>query len=231
MNPPPSHCGYRRGFSLVEGMVAVVVITALLLIALPVSARLISQAKLTGCIHHLRQLSVAMAASAADRQGYWSYYRDPVDDSTYSGARNALGNKALSIGRDAAAYVKSYDVFFCPADKGFKRAYGGRDFAKQDAYSSYVCRGRKTTGSSATMLSRQIGHVAGHAVISCYFLGIPGNATHKISHHGDRWPVLFGDGHVAVIPMPEWITPESYPKLNDAPTAQIRVWRYFDGNR
>lgn len=43
--------------------------------------------------------------------------------------------------------------------------------------------------------------------------------------------MLFGDEHIVIIPMPHWITPDNYPKLNDAPTPQIKLWRYFDSHR
>lgn len=218
----------HRGFSLIEAMLAVIIITVLFLLAMPIAERLRRAGQMTNCINNLRQLGAANAASAVDRDGNWGYYRDPTDISTYSGARNAQGSKSLSMLRDAAPYVQSYKFYFCPADTKFKKSYGHRDFAKEDAYASYVIRGRNTMGSTPTALSAKLGMVAGNAIVSCYFLAIPGNAQHTISHHYDRWPVLFGDGHIVVIPMPEGITPTNYPKIYDATGQQGKIWRYFD---
>lgn len=219
-----------RGFSMVELMLAIILVTVLMLLALPIGEKLRRSGHMAGCINNLRQLGAANAASAIDRDGNWGYYRHPSDISTYSGARNAVDGKSISMLRDVAPYVQSYDVFFCPADTKFKQSYGKRDFAKEDAYASYVIRGRNTMGNTANALSPKLGMVAGNAIVSCYFLAIPGNANHTISHHDDRWPVLFGDGHIVVIPMPEGITPTDYPKIYDATGQQGRIWRYFDEN-
>ncbi len=225
----------RHGFTLVEIIVTISLVAILALMISTGAQRAGAASKRAGCITNLRQIGALIGVYAADHQGNWPFYvqptNPPLDNSTYSDSRNKVGSQIMSAVGAIAPYINDNKIFFCPADKGFYASYGQRDFKINDAYSSYVTRGRNTIGSTANPLGRKLGAVAGYAIVSCYFLGIPNNPNHPICHHKDRWPVLFGDGHVIVSDKPDWLDLQNIPKVNDNPGNQIRFWRYFDTRR
>ena len=81
----------KRGFSLVELLVVLAVISVLAALLLPAVAGSIERTRLVACMNQMRQSGVGMAiyaSSYADRICRPTHYRNPpnVDDGGYSGS-------------------------------------------------------------------------------------------------------------------------------------------------
>jgi len=232
--PPPGKAG---GFTLLELMIVILLVGLLFTLVFSGVQTANASAKRAGCVSNLSKIGTLMGVYAADHNGQWPCYvqiganDSRITLSTYSDSRNRYRGFVISAVGAIAPYAKDNGVFFCPADKVFTNAYKKRNFETEDAYSSYVTRGRNTTGSSINALGPRLGDVASSAIMSCYFLAVPGNASYPVSHHKDQWPVLFGDGHVTIVGRPDWLDLGNIPKVNDNPPNQVKFWRHFDSRR
>ncbi len=138
----------RRGFTLVELMLALMIISVLAAMLFPVFARGRESARKTQCLSNLANLGAALQMYAADWQGalppqdnQWG----PVDD-----------------------YVKNRDVLHCPMDPRLVEATGGTGSPVVVSYSSYIYRaGLHNDGlaTEVTAFDRQIWHMGGRNVV------------------------------------------------------------------
>ena len=97
------------GFSLVEILVVIGIITILLAIIIPVVSKARESSKRTACSSNLRQLGQAMYMYAEANRGFLPNGNPPLDWFNYDGA-NAI---MVIFNRD---YVKAPGVFRCPGD-------------------------------------------------------------------------------------------------------------------
>lgn len=228
----------RFGFTLIELLAVLVIVLVLSVLLFAVSRSARASANLAKCIGNMRQIGSLVGVYAADHQGEWPFFKagapGPDYESTWSGSLTRSGSTPISIAGAVAPYAGENPdslLFLCPAHSQFVRRFRSKNFAVDATYSSYITRGRNTTGATATMLGKQFGSTAGHAILSCYFMHDPGSNPaygYTISPHTDKWPVLFGDGHVIVAPKPDWLNLDSLPDVNGSTGQQIKFWRYFD---
>lgn len=184
------------------------------------------------------RLAVINDADGVLDQGEWPFFKagapGPDYESTWSGSLTRSGSTPISIAGAVAPYAGENPdslLFLCPAHSQFVRRFRSKNFAVDATYSSYITRGRNTTGAAATMLGKQFGSTVGHAILSCFFMHDPGSNPaygYTISPHTDKWPVLYGDGHVIVATKPDWLNLDSPPDVWGSTGQQIKFWRYFD---
>lgn len=146
----------KRGFTLVELLVVIAVITILMGILLPIFARAREGARRTKCSHNLTQIGHALTLYAEDSRGW---YPPTIPDSpTMNLASSQPTNQVLrsdgkevGIGRlwrayvedgDAAGFAEIQDVIDCPSTNYWHDTlYGFGDPLNDDYYCSYVYRG------------------------------------------------------------------------------------------
>jgi len=113
----------RQGFTLVELLVVVAIISLLLSILVPSLRRVSERTRITVCANHLHQLSGASSAYAANFRA-WLPYRDTAhtgDPSGWYAVGSALGATVISDNRSVwLGYLPDYSiqgghpVLFCP---------------------------------------------------------------------------------------------------------------------
>ena len=117
------------GFTLIELLVVIAIIAILAAILFPVFAKARGKAREIACVSNLRQIGMAITMYAEDCDGLYPYAVDPADYMTPS---IWAGNQKYQQFHDdipfithindaLAPYVKSKEMFHCPADFGFDR--------------------------------------------------------------------------------------------------------------
>lgn len=227
----------KAAFTLMELMIVTSIVVVLMALLFPAVNRATAGAKQAGCVSNLRQLGVGAASYAGDNQGDWPRYL-PDDDahgrSTAGGVWIVSEGPAHweSIGR-VYPYINNKKFFFCPNNPGMRDEFFKLDWenlpsgGSQNVYGSYVLRGRLHTGNDP--LGKKLGDIASRVYVSCGFMYLPG-AKHifPFSAHPYKYPVLFGDGHVAVSDLPSGIDPKNPPNMWSSPATQVQIWDHFD---
>jgi len=116
---------YQRGFSLVELLVALSIITLLVAVLLPALSAARSLARRMGCASNVRQVTQAMHVYATENEGYWPYavrtgsgQSDPI--SFDEALRPYLGRDVPPQSQMKASNglpsASGHPVFVCPSD-------------------------------------------------------------------------------------------------------------------
>lgn len=128
------------GFTLVELLVTIAIISMLIALLLPALAAARRQAQLIQCASNLRQIGVAYHSHLADNQDYFPFYRDSQGNPssynlqwTVGGAQpSRMPAKEQSPVRplnpyvgDGVSDVAGAQVFHCPNDTGVRHRDGG----------------------------------------------------------------------------------------------------------
>ncbi len=125
----------RRGFTLVELLVATAILALLTAILLPVFLTVRGKARQTVCVSNLRQIGLAIGLYAQDNDDFYPWGNDPSDWNTtpniwasnpaYSGIAPTMPHLQDVL----APYMKNGDLWHCPADSGYAQldisAYAG----------------------------------------------------------------------------------------------------------
>jgi len=106
----------QRGFTLVELIVVIAVVAVLVLIAFPVSSRIIQSAKAAGCVSNLRNLGVALHLYLGEHNQIMPNLK---------AGRASTADDVPVIDNTLTAYINDLRVFACPADtQGLAAATG-----------------------------------------------------------------------------------------------------------
>jgi prepilin-type N-terminal cleavage/methylation domain-containing protein/prepilin-type processing-associated H-X9-DG protein len=205
----------RRGFTLVELMVVLVIIALLMSILFPTFTEARESARKATCSANLRQLGLAFRLYAADYDSLYPDHRRDLQDCSYhrggllapDWSRPGSKNWAQAI----FPYVRSHRVLVCPSNKGGV-------FAGSVPPISYVMNGfaagrleDAASNSSNACLLWDTRFVSTDARLNpapnwmCWFWGW---TAHELSYN-----VLFQDGHVKSVPetsfgLQIWSAPE-----------------------
>lgn len=112
------------GFTLIELLVVVAIISLLAALLFPVFLTARGKARETVCLSNLRQIGLAVSMYAADNDGLYPYAVDPADKFTpdiwskFPAFMEQIPRLAM-VQDVLQPYVKSKEIFHCPADTGF----------------------------------------------------------------------------------------------------------------
>jgi len=114
----------RRGFTLVELIVVIAVVTLLAAIAIPAGNRVIQAAKASACVSNLNNLGIALNLYLADHNQTMP---------TLQAGRRSTTEDIPVIDNTLNAYVKDTRVFICPADAAGIGAASGTSYLWNNA--------------------------------------------------------------------------------------------------
>jgi len=119
--------GYA-GFTLVELLVVITIISTLAAILFPVFAGAREKARTAVCTSNLRQIGMAMSMYMQDSDGFYPWAKDPFDEySTMWDKHPEQKAKVATMGRVQdvlSPYIKAPALWRCPSDTGFQYGYG-----------------------------------------------------------------------------------------------------------
>jgi prepilin-type N-terminal cleavage/methylation domain-containing protein/prepilin-type processing-associated H-X9-DG protein len=228
----------RKGFTLVELLVVIGIISILIAMLLPALNKAREAAKTVQCLSNIKQVMFGLTRYAQDNRGSLPY-SSGLDNVRWAGRLAGHPNH----------YIQDARVFMCPdrvdmGDDGFlleqlKQAVSGTSVFGGDSnsYWSYVCYGANYYGAMPTSDDsggRRPIKISQPGVNAAEFMvlfemyrtdkvlakqlwgfhyGSPGNPNALWTHSGDRSNAAFLDGHCASVPAGElgW-------------TAESRTW-------
>ena len=119
------------GFTLIELLVVIAIIAILAALLFPVFAKARGKAREISCISNLRQIGMGISMYAEDCDGLYPFAVDPADYMTPGIWANSQDPQIQAfhelipflthIEVALAPYMKSKEMFHCPADFGFDR--------------------------------------------------------------------------------------------------------------
>jgi prepilin-type N-terminal cleavage/methylation domain-containing protein len=113
----------RKGFTLIELLVVIAIIAILAAILFPVFARAKAAAKQTACLSNLRQIGSSIAMYMSDYDGIFPSALDASDKYTpqiwdaYPQYESRIASMPM-LHQVLQPYLKSLEIFHCPADTG-----------------------------------------------------------------------------------------------------------------
>jgi len=237
----------NTGFTLIELLVVVAIIAILAALLMPGLKNARDSAKRIKCVSNLRQIGMAAHLYANDNSGQWPHFVIDAADSNGGWTTSVawlndavLGPRWEAVGR-VHPYLKSKQIFFCPADdvnQGYLNDYDwNKPALTPDLWTSYQVRGfDQSYASNGTggPPGKQLATVANRALFSCFFMYSPGAWKPRLSFHRLKYPVIFGDNHAVIAPVPSSIEvgvpldPGNPPNIWDITFRQRNFWDSFD---
>ncbi len=191
------------GFTLIELLVVIAIIAILAGLLFPVFLTARGKAREVGCVSNLRQIGLSISMYSQDYDGLYPYAIDPADRYTpiIWSSHPEFQKDIPTIGMIQEVlqpYVKSKELFRCPADTGFDT----EDFTglPLDATpSSYEKFGTSYYYRTEIAL-RHAGEMSFQypAQVNVLFDGA-GRWHGSLFPSSQRYPTLFADGHVKVL--------------------------------
>jgi prepilin-type N-terminal cleavage/methylation domain-containing protein/prepilin-type processing-associated H-X9-DG protein len=213
----------RRGFTMLEILVVIGIVTLLLGIMLPGLSRARQQAKETACLAGLQQLGLAISTYAMENEGYLPYGpKAPPPSATNFYPLTGNVTSLISLQNGAAVglglllenhLAKTKEVLFCPgADESWDTQASLSAVGKSQVEASYYYRHASVTSLSGPlppprMQMDRLGRNRQGGVIRCLafdtqFVAPPKMALFNLrtrTHHRQRSVnALFTDGHASV---------------------------------
>lgn len=114
----------HRAFTLVELLVVIAIISILAALLFPVFLTAQGKARQAVCLSNLRQIGLSISMYAEDYDGLYPYALDPADKFTpqiwaqFPDFQKDFPSLPL-INEALQPYIKSKELFHCPADTGF----------------------------------------------------------------------------------------------------------------
>lgn len=199
----------RQGFTLVDLLVALAVITVLMAVLMPVALQARNRAHAVTCVSNLRQIGVALGAYADD----WRDRLPTLKGTPFAGSRPSAqwpdGSSTAQLRSVLSAYLKDDKVLRCASDLGAAEfgfsPDGGSVFARTG--SSYACccgpragqYGVAATGGTLSSMQPAQEHVLMRDYGSGwhgYHSRVGMNVTSRSTAN-----CLFADGHVTATPV------------------------------
>ena len=195
----------RRGFTLIELLVVIAIISILAGMLFPTFARARETARKASCTSNLKQLGYAFTMYAQDYDGMFPDHDRTVTDSTYERGGVVVANWATTPVTNWAQsifpYVKNFQVYVCPSNKGWALGNGTNPNAKPISY--------MMNGYAAGRMQDSAGDTSGMALLyDNRFLSdaaridpAPGWMTWfwGWTAHDPQYVVLFQDAHCKVV--------------------------------
>ncbi len=191
-----NHHVHRRGFSLVELLVTILIIVALAAIALPVSRSLMARSQTLNCAGNLRQIGMATMMYAGDNQ------------MTLPSTSHQRGGKSWTL--TLQPYASGTITFKCANDRNKRRVYTYviNDFltafpAGADHLNFSILARIERPDATFMFAEAAVSHSGDHFHFAPYFGGpVPPEAfEHQVEMdmHGNEANYLFADGHVETL--------------------------------
>jgi len=194
----------RAGFTLIELLVVLAVIALLAALLLPTLSRAQGSARAAQCLHHLRQLGLAVRL-----------YAEEHDETFPRSQHSAFAHGELpwersvasQLGASAATWTNLLTgVYHCPSDKRpTPWSYGLNvyfELGPEDDYTGKPQTWRRTVHvprPATTILFAENASAADH--IMPHFWATPADAVDLAARrHKERANYAFADGHAALLP-------------------------------
>lgn len=228
MTQHPFHRKRTHGFTLVELLVAIVIIVVLAALVFAVSRQITARAKIANCTNNLRQISMGLTGHISDQQRYpgrnnnRAWDRAIIPYMGYDGDKDLTGQAPLDKG-DWPELEPIAELFGCPADRKprdsnfFKRSYAivpwTTNWSNGTGFRGWRDR-PYNVGVPVSIVRRPVNaavvvewHSGLNDGVANHF-GSGGHAYHDRGGpdgddqevHGKKQIVLFADGHTEVLP-------------------------------
>lgn len=209
----PQHSRSKQGFTLIEVLVVLAVISILFAILLPVFASVRARSRQTACASNLRQIGTAIFLYAQDYDQRMPYAGDPTDRYTNVWQFKDDGGQAEEARRLPALtavlnpYIKNAQLWHCPADTGFDYVDCAGPVYLPTHPSSYAVFGTSYYYRTEAGLGRKMVDLVGYEDVAPYSqhssaeinLLMDGTGAWHGSNTGFRYNTLMADGHIATL--------------------------------
>lgn len=223
-----------RAFTLIEILAVIAIVLVLASILFPMIQKTQESARFAASIANMRQIAAGIAGYAGDNNGDRPFYYGIAGGTSpltkISWTYQGLGLVAPYMGAEFNN-AHSLRPFLDPADITNKRFYAPQTpwSAWSVAVTSYPLRGGQATQGSTEELTTKLMSWSGRALVSSYFLYNSADPQkNPLTWHPGRFAVLYGNGSISTLPIPDFVDTENPPPFAASVTEQNKMWDWFD---